>query len=76
MQSVPLVVMEWTVLEPVPLNTTDGCAKASVNVRQNNVTENMDACHLKQKVRLKYQSMENLIWNKYLNTDTILIDGL
>lgn len=48
-------------MESVPLNTMDGCAKASVNVRQNNVTENMDACHLKQKVRLKYQSMENLI---------------
>lgn len=30
-------------METVPLNTMDGCAKASVNVRQNNVTENMDA---------------------------------
>lgn len=40
--SVRLVRKEWTVLEPVLLNTMDDCAKASVTVPYIYVTESMD----------------------------------
>lgn len=44
--------MEWTVLEPVPLNTMGDFATASVTVPYISVTESLDAFIVQQKVRI------------------------
>lgn len=50
--SVRLVDMEWTVLEPVPLNTMGDFATASVTVPYISVTESLDAFIFQQKMEV------------------------